>query len=120
METILLKHYSVGLFFQCIMGVIVVVAIIACLNWLLQEFFLTWREKKAKQKGECQQYEKPIWLPTPPVPSPCKSVANTYSTISRTDVFMKSLRPATLKLAFYAPSDTMPKRKYYIAMPTFG
>lgn len=67
METILLKHYSVGLFFQCMIGVIVVVAIIACLNWLLQEFFLTWREKKAKQKGECQQYEKPTCLPTPPV-----------------------------------------------------
>ncbi len=67
METILLKHYSVGLFFQCMMGVIVVVAIIACSNWLLQEFFLTWREKKAKQKEKCQQYEKPTWLPTPPV-----------------------------------------------------
>lgn len=68
METILLKHYSVGLFFQCMMGVIVVVVvIIACSNWLLQEFFLTWREKKAKQKEKCQQYEKPTWLPTPPV-----------------------------------------------------
>ena len=34
---------------------------------LLREFSLTWREMKAKQKESCQQQEKRIWLPEPPV-----------------------------------------------------
>lgn len=67
METILLRYYSIGIFFQCIMGVIGVVTFIACFIWLLCEFFRTWREKKAKQKEGCQQQEKHIWLPEPPV-----------------------------------------------------
>lgn len=61
METILLKH------FLCMMCVIGVVTLIACLFWLWREFFRTWREKKAKQKEGCQQQEKRIWLPEPPV-----------------------------------------------------
>lgn len=67
METILLKYYSVVFLFQCIMSVIGVVTFIACLIWLLREFFRTWREKKAKQKDGCQQQEKRTWLPEPPV-----------------------------------------------------
>lgn len=61
METILLK------FFLCMMCVIVEVNLLSCLFWLWREFFRTWREKKAKQKGRCQQQEKRIWLPEPPV-----------------------------------------------------
>lgn len=67
METFLLKYYSVFLFFQCMMGVIGVVTLVACLFWLWREFFTTWREKKTKQKEGCQQQEKRIWLPEPPV-----------------------------------------------------
>ena len=67
METFLLKYYSVSLFFQCMMGVIGIVVLAYYLILLLREFCLTWREKKAKQKEECQQQEKRIWLPEPPV-----------------------------------------------------
>lgn len=67
METLLLKYYSIVFLFQCIMGVIGVVTFIACLIWLLREFYLTWRKKKAKQKDGCQQQEKRTWLPEPPV-----------------------------------------------------
>lgn len=65
METFLLKYYSVVLFFQCIMGAIVTAILVNCLIWLLRKFYLTWREKKAKQKEGCQQQEKTTWLPTP-------------------------------------------------------
>ena len=65
METFLLKYYSVVLFFQCIMGAIGTAVLVNCLIWLLRKFYLTWREKKAKQKEECQQQEKTTWLPTP-------------------------------------------------------
>ena len=65
METFLLKYYSVVLFFQCIMGAIVTAVLVNCLIWLLRKFYLTWREKKAKQKEECQQQGKTTWLPTP-------------------------------------------------------
>ena len=61
METSLLKN------FLCMLGVIGVVILIACLICLLREFFRTRRERKAKQKEECQQQEKPTWLPIPPV-----------------------------------------------------
>lgn len=61
METILLKHLL------CMMCVIGVVTLIACLFWLWREFFRTWREKKAKQKEGCQQQKKTTWLPEPPV-----------------------------------------------------
>ena len=67
METFLLKYYSVFLFFQCMMGVIGIVVLVYYLILLLREFYLTWREKKAKQKEGCQQQEKRIWLPEPPV-----------------------------------------------------
>lgn len=67
METFLLKYYSVSLFFQCMMGVIGIVVLAYYLILLLREFCLTWREKKAKQKEGCQQQEKRIWLPEPPV-----------------------------------------------------
>ena len=75
METLLLKYYSIVFLFQCIMGVIGVVTFISCLIWLLREFYLTWREKKAKQKDGYQQQEKRIWLPEPPVlltPKECR------------------------------------------------
>ena len=61
METILLKHLL------CMMCVIGVVTLIACLFWLWREFFRTWREKKAKQKEGCQQQKKTTCLPEPPV-----------------------------------------------------
>lgn len=61
METILLK------FFLCMMGVIGLVVLANILFWLLRELSLTWREMKAKQKEGCQQQEKRIWLPEPPV-----------------------------------------------------
>ena len=61
METILLKY------FLCMMGVIGVVISIAFFIWLLRELSLTWREMKEKPKEECQQQEKRIWLPEPPV-----------------------------------------------------
>ena len=61
METILLK------FVLCMMGVIGLVVLGNILIWLLRELSLTWREKKAKQGEECQQQEKRIWLPEPPV-----------------------------------------------------
>lgn len=67
METFLLKNYSVFLFFQCMMGVIGIVVLVNILILLLRELYLTWREKKAKQKEECQQQEKATWLPEPPV-----------------------------------------------------
>ena len=61
METILLKHLL------CMMCVIGVVTLIACLFWLWREFFRTWREKKAKQKEGCQQQKKTTCLPEPPL-----------------------------------------------------
>ena len=61
METILLK------FFLCMMGVIGLVVLANILFWLLRELSLTWREMKEKKKKECQQQEKRIWLPEPPV-----------------------------------------------------
>ena len=61
METFLLKHIL------CMMGVIGLVILANILFWLLRELSLTWREKKAKQKEECKQQEKRIWLPEPPV-----------------------------------------------------
>ena len=61
METILLKYVL------CMMGVIGLVVLANILIWLLRESYLTWRERKAKQKEECQQQEKRIWLPEPPV-----------------------------------------------------
>lgn len=67
METLLLKYYSIVFLFQCIMGVIGVVTFIACLIWLLREIYLTWREKKAKQKDGCQQQGKATCPPEPPV-----------------------------------------------------
>ena len=75
METFLLKYYSVSLFFQCIMGVIGIVVLVFYLILLLRELYLTWREKKAKQKEGCQQQEKRIWLPEQPVllsPKECR------------------------------------------------
>lgn len=68
METFLLKYYSVFLFFQCMMGVIGIVVLVNILILLLREFYLTWREKKAKQKEGCQQQEKTTWLPISSVP----------------------------------------------------
>lgn len=61
METILLK------FFLCMMGVIGLIVLANILFWLLRELSLTWREMKEKKKKECQQQEKRIWLPEPPV-----------------------------------------------------
>ena len=61
METFLLK------FALCMMGVIGLVVLANILILLLRELSLTWREKKAKQKKECLQQEKRIWLPEPPV-----------------------------------------------------
>ena len=61
METILLK------FFLCMMGVIGLIVLANILFWMLRELSLTWREMKEKQKGECQQQEKRIWLSEPPV-----------------------------------------------------
>lgn len=61
METILLKS------FLCMMGVTGLVFLANILFWLLRELSLTWREMKEKQKEECQQQEKRIWLPEPPV-----------------------------------------------------
>ena len=61
METILLN------FFLCMVGVIGLVVLTNILIWLLRELSLTWREMKAKQKESCQQQEKRIWLPEPPV-----------------------------------------------------
>jgi hypothetical protein len=58
METSLLKN------FLCMLCVIEVVNLIACLICLLREFFRTRRER---QKEECQQQEKPTWLLIPPV-----------------------------------------------------
>ena len=49
------------------MGVIGLIVLANILIWLLRESYLTWRERKAKQKEECQQQEKRIWLPEPPV-----------------------------------------------------
>ena len=61
MGTILLK------FFLCMIVVIGIVTCIKWIIWLLREFSLTWREKKAKQGEGCKQQEKRIWLPEPPV-----------------------------------------------------
>lgn len=57
METFLMKHPSIVLLFQCIMGVIRVVTFIVILIWLLREFYLAEREK-AKQKRNGQRSEK--------------------------------------------------------------
>lgn len=67
METFLLKNYSVFLFFQCMIGVMGLVVLGNLLILLLRELYLTWREKKAKQKEGCQQQEKTTWKPEPPV-----------------------------------------------------
>lgn len=61
METFLLK------LFLCMMGVIGLVVLANILIWLLRELSLTWRDMKAKRKEGCQQQEKRIWLPEPPV-----------------------------------------------------
>lgn len=61
METILLK------FFLCMMGVIGLVVLANILFWMLRELSLTWREMKEKKKEGCQQQEKRILLPEPPV-----------------------------------------------------
>lgn len=61
METILLKYLL------CMMCVIGVVTLIACLFWLWREFFRTWREKKAKQNERCRQQKKTTCLPETPV-----------------------------------------------------
>lgn len=66
METILLIHDSIGLLFQCIMGVIGVVTFIVILIWLLRKIYLVEREK-AKQKDGCQQQGKRTRLPEPPL-----------------------------------------------------
>lgn len=58
METILLRYYSMELFFRCITGVMGVIIFIFCLFLLLRELCLTWREKKARQREEYQQQEK--------------------------------------------------------------
>lgn len=58
METIFLRYDSIELFLRCIMGVMGTVVLVHCLIWLLHEFCLTWREKKARQREECQQQEK--------------------------------------------------------------
>ena len=57
METILLRYDSIGLLFQCIMGVIGVVTFIVILIWLLRKIYLAER-KKAKQKRNGQRSEK--------------------------------------------------------------
>ena len=61
MITILLK------FFLCMMCVIGLIVLANILIWLLRELSLTWREMKEKQKEGCQQQEKRIWLPEPPL-----------------------------------------------------
>ena len=61
MVTILLK------FFLCMMCVIGLIVLANILIWLLRELSLTWREMKEKQKEGCQQQEKRIWLPEPPL-----------------------------------------------------
>ena len=114
METILLRY------FQCMMGVIGVINLITCLFWLWREFFRIWREKEAKQKEGCQQQEKRIWLPEPPVILTPKEHREYMLTISRTDVFTQFPRPAALTPPLYAQNDTMPKKKCYIVMLTFG
>lgn len=58
METIFLRYDSIELFLRCIMGVMGTVVFVHCLIWLLHEFCLTWREKKARQREVCQQQEK--------------------------------------------------------------
>lgn len=57
METILLRYYSIGIFFQSIMGVIGVVTLIVILIWQLREIYLAEREK-TKQKRNGQRSEK--------------------------------------------------------------
>lgn len=49
---------------MCVIGV---VTLIACLFWLWREFFRTWREKKAKQKGDDNSRKKTTCLPETPV-----------------------------------------------------
>ena len=69
METILLE------IFLCMMYVIGIVVLAKILIWLLREFYLTWREKKAKRGEGCQQQEKRIRLPTQPAlltPKECR------------------------------------------------
>lgn len=58
METILLKHYSIVLLFQSIIGVIGVVTFIVLLIWLLREIYIAWREKKAKVDEQTKDDKK--------------------------------------------------------------
>lgn len=58
METFLLKHYSVVLLFQCIMGVIGVVTFIVGLIWLLREIHLAERAKKTKSNEQTKNDKK--------------------------------------------------------------
>ena len=58
METFLLKHYGIGLLFQCRMGAIGVVTFIICLIWLLHEIYLTERKKEAKKKEQTKNDKK--------------------------------------------------------------
>lgn len=69
MGTILLEY------FLCMIGVIGLIVLANILTWLLREFFLTWREKKAKRGEKCQQQKKRICLPTQPAlltPKECR------------------------------------------------
>lgn len=58
METILLRYHSMEPFFRCVMGMIGVVIFIFYLVLLLRKIYLTWMEKKARQREECQRQEK--------------------------------------------------------------
>lgn len=55
METILLRYYSMELFFRCIMVVMAAVVFIVCLIRLLCEFYPAWREKHRKAKEQAAQ-----------------------------------------------------------------
>ena len=58
METFLLKHYSVVLLFQCIMGMIEVVTFIFGLIWLLREIYLAERERRVKVDEQTKNDKK--------------------------------------------------------------
>lgn len=58
METFLLKHNSVILLFQCIMGVIEVVTFIVGSIWLLREIYLAERAKKTKNNEQTKNDKK--------------------------------------------------------------
>ena len=58
METFLLKHNSVILLFQCIMGVIEVVTFIIGSIWLLREIYLAERAKKTKNNEQTKNDKK--------------------------------------------------------------